>query len=178
MKIAIVFVLVLVLAFSLSACDASVSGIDSTTPQQTEGTVPTEPPISTEPSEPIPTEETTPVETEPALDTSWATNEFEMQIPNYNTIVAGGWDEYKTIEATRYEVWNVFTYTDLAPYVASLSDWGFVNNVREDDQMEEDFKKYNFYAENNSGYSVEINLGIGNTEGDEGRGYIVVTKLS
>lgn len=101
------------------------------------------------------------VSSQPLFDSSWASNEFEMQIPKPT------FDEWEVSEYVEGSQWRVDAnrayYEVVKDYAAYLQDAGFSLNVEEDDSFEE--LAYIFRADNQAGYHLSLIYEADNQEG-------------
>lgn len=157
MKRIIVLLLSVITMVSLAACSTDVTTKEGTvsTTQATEAVEPyTEEANQTEASTaPVATEAPTVPETQAsAFDTSWATNEFELQIaePEFETWEVKGFTEGRS--------WKIFVtevyYGDVKNYADALRSYGFHLNEEERDNY--NGLGYVFCADNENGYRAEL----------------------
>lgn len=155
MKKAISLLLSLLMVLSLAACGSQTDSVgkideDKQQTEQTDSIQQTEQVDSTQQ-----TETDAPEESTPAFDNSWASNEFEHQIPEPPF---ANWFVVETENENEYLIYaEDVLYTDAKEYGELLAACAFTKNPNIDDAQ--DGMWYSLYAANGAGFMLNYVFG-------------------
>lgn len=155
MKKAITLILSVLLVLSLAACGGQTDPVgkideDKQQTEQTDSIQQTEQVDSTQQ-----TETEAPEELTPAFDNSWASNEFEQQIPE--PPLEGWEDEVEFDGVSRWLTQGKCPYETAKEYAETLRSCGFnLNEEMTDYKADLGTNAYTFEADNENGYHISL----------------------